>query len=790
MIKNYFKVALRHFINGKIYSLMNVLGLAIGLAVSLLITLYLVQELRYDRFHTHATEIHRVASYLNMNGNERFINVTFPLLGEAMEEDFPEVVSHVVLSRTGRIILTQGEISFQEERVYYGSRQFFNVFSYPLLAGDRTTALEGPNKVVLNRELALKYFPGTTDFSQVLGQSLRVGNTDLTVSGVAEVPLTSHLQWDVMGSYETLDLSRDRSWNGMMVTTYIQVQPGADMVALSEKFTGLMERHIPNYHTFKERGVELNFFTTPLLDIHLYSNITLELEPGGSITYLYIFGVVALIVLALACVNFMNLITARSAGRAREVGIRKTMGSQRGALVGQFMVEAVLMVAVAMVLALALAEILRWPFSQVLGKQLPFDVLIEPLSMGMLVLFTLGLGVVAGSYPALYLSGFKPAEVLKGRLKTGGKNGRLRNGLVVFQFTISIVLIVCTLVVQQQLDFARSQRLGYDKENMVVVEVTQATEGREDFMKEVAQLAGVVQVSAASNHPVGFLEGRPFLKERETVEQYMLNYNRVTHDFIETMGHTVVEGRGFSRDFVSDTAAIVLNQTAARYLFDGDPIGRKLYAFTEEYTVIGVVEDFNYESFRTEVRPVALVLEPHGVNLMLVRLAPGWSSHHLAALEQLWKARFSHLPMHFTFLDEDYHALYAQETRLGNIFSLFTGLAVLIACMGLLGLAAFTTEQRHKEIGIRKVLGASVTQILFMLTYEFTRLVLWALLVALPVAWLLMNQWLDGFAYRIQISPWLLLVGAALSMGVAWVTVSIQTLRAAVANPVDAIKVE
>ncbi len=790
MIKNYLTVAIRNFLKGRLYSIINVVGLAVGLTVFLFITVFVYHQLSYDGFHLKADRIYRVASHLEMGTNVAEMTATYPPMAAAMSSTFPEV------EKSLRLFMQYGKVFKNDEKVFtedilYAGPEFFDVFSFKLLAGDPATALQKKDQVVLTRELVTKYFGEQTDLSSVIGKSLTIdGNVSAVTGVIQDCPENSHFHYTSVVSMESSQQGQDLTWNNMNLSTYLLFRERVDAKQVESKIPEMLMKHVPDFDKYEANGVVVRFFLQPLRSIHLHSNLDGELSPTGSIVTVYILGSIAAIVLLLACVNFMNLTTARGARRAKEVGIRKVLGSSAVQLVRQFTFETILMVALATVLALVLLQVFRYPFVMMTGEHLSFDLLVHPGFIAALIAFTMLLGIAAGSYPSFYLAAFKPVDVLKGKLRSGMKSSALRNGLVVLQFAISIVLITCTIVVQNQLGFMRARKLGFDKDNLVLINNANKLPSVSAFENELKNSKDVVSVSHARFRPIGNYDGTSVSTEDDRANQRLLNMNYVGYEYFDVMKFQLQSGRGFSRDF-TDSMSLVLNETGANYLFGGNPIGKKVYTDDKTYyTVIGVVSDFNFESLKNEVKPLMFFLREKQQRFMHVRLAPGNHIASISAIEAIWKSQQADVPFTYTFVDDDYAELFKEEARLGNIFNVFTGLALFIACLGLLGLAAFSAEQRTKEISVRKVLGASVPGILILLSKDFAKLVLIAVVISLPVAYYLMQQWLDTFAFKTTISVVSLSVGAILTLTLALIIVSMQGLKAALLNPAETLKYE
>jgi putative ABC transport system permease protein len=788
MIRNYLKVAVRNFYKGRLYSIINVSGLAVGLAVFFFIIIFIHREIRYDQFHEKTDRIYRVATHLEMGGNTSDLTATYPPLAKALLSECPEVEKSLrVYQRFGKVF--QYEDKLFSENVLYAGPEFFEVFSFQLVAGDPTSALKEKYQVILTPELVRKYFGEQVAYENVLGKSIAIDKDIFEVTGIVkEAPSNSHIQFKAIASIESTEAGRDERWENMNLSTYVLLHNNIDYRSLEARIPTVLNKYIEDYDKFPEQGIVIDLSLQPLESIHLHSNLQGELTPTGSMLTLYILGSIAVIVLILACVNFMNLSTARSSKRAREVGIRKVLGSSTRQLIKQFTLESVTTVGASALLALFLLLVFRHPLALVTGEDLPFGLLLTPGFLVPLVLFIIVLGIVAGSYPSFYLSSFNPVRVLKGNLRTGVGGARLRNLLVTLQFVISIVLITCTIIVQNQLHFIRSKKLGFDKENLLVVENIDKLTSPEGFLNTLKSQNDVVNVSSAAFKPIDDYDGTTVVTEIDQENRRLLNFNVVDYDYFETLDLEIVSGRAFSRERPSDKQAVILNEAAVGYLFGNDGVGKKIYHDTI-YEVIGVVADFNFETLKNEVKPMMFKLREHN-RFLHVRLAKGNHVETLATIEKLWKAQDVNVPFSYSFVDQDYSALFKEETKLGTTFGVFTTLAVFIACLGLLGLASYTAEQRTKEIGVRKVLGASISNVIVLLSRDFVRLVLVAVFFSIPITYYAMTKWLSSFAYRTDVSIQAIGLGALLTLLLALSIVTVQALRVAVLNPADTLKSE
>jgi putative ABC transport system permease protein len=799
MIRSYFKIALRNLRKRPFYAGINVLGLAVGMACTMLITVYIVQELSYDRFHEKADRIYRLTSHLDMGETKYDAAAVSPAVAGPFSEELPAVEKVVRMATFDNKVFKNGDITIKEDKVLAADPDFFNIFSFPLLVGDPEKVLQEPNSVVMTRAASGKFFQEDNP----VGQSLLIDGKPFLLTGIMEpIPEASHFHFDIVYSFLSEPRSKVENWGNINTATYLLLREGASIEEVNASFVPMLKKYMKEYEQFQELGYSIAMASQALTDIHLHSHLMGEFEANGNIRYLYIFGAIALFILLIACINFMNLSTARSADRAKEVGVRKTMGSARMPLVRQFMAESLLISLLSVLLALGLTELLRLPFSQMAAREmvLPFT---SWWFLPAVLLLSLTVGLLAGSYPAFYLTRFNPSQVLRGRIASGSKNTWLRNSLVIFQFVISISLIVCTLMVNEQLQFVRNKELGFSKENVLVLSNGKSLgANREAFYNTMNGVAEVEAVSFSDVAPFGEYDGTVFIppvaSEDGSGTTYrdenaiIMSYMRVSYDYLPAMGIKLKEGRNFSREIAGDSAnyAIILNEKAAKRLALQQTIGNKIMIDGDRIAeIVGVVEDYHFKSLHSEVEPLVLVLSNYQ-NYAQIKLRSDDLPRTLATIEAQWKQYTDGMPLEYTFLDEDFDALFRADQRVGMIFGGFTSLAILIACLGLLALAAFMAEQRTKEIGVRKVMGASVRQIVLLLTRDFTRLVLIAFVIAVPLAYYAVQQWLKDFAYRIDIGLASFVISGILALMVAWLTVSWQSYKAAVANPVKSLRNE
>ncbi len=806
MFKNYLKIALRNLLKHKSYSLINVVGLAVGMASCILILLYVQDELSYDRHHEKAEQIYRVTrEWFNSDGSSSLhLGHVAPPIGPLLKNDFPDLLQVIRLNETGNTLLRHGDKVFQEERFFFADPQIFELFTLPLLKGDPKTALVDPNGVVITPAMATKYF-GTVE---PLGKVLNIDNqADLKVTGVMqELPTASHFHCDFIGSMKLLEQvygeNEFKNWGSNNYATYLLFPENYPTANFTKAIPAFIGRHHPDG---EEAIPKTTLRLQRLTDIHLHSHLDSEIEANGNIVYVYIFSAIAFFLLLIACINFMNLATARSANRAREVGLRKVVGAERAQLVKQFLGEAIVLAFIALLLALVLVEIALPKFNAFAGKQLAIGAQSALSLLLGLIGITLFVGLVAGSYPAFFLSRFQAVKVLKGE-KIGSTKSRFRSALVTFQFAVSIILIIGMSVVYNQLEYCRAKNLGLNKEHIIVLPIDSGNEIARrypDMRNQLLQHPNVSGVAASKRVPSGRLldssGGKLVDGEKSTPLEFRIANVRVDHAFIPTYGMHMAAGRNFSTEFPTDsTQAFILNETAVKKI--GWPSAEAAIDKPFEYgnrrgRIIGVVQDFNYESLHQPITPIVMFIAPQSFNSIAVKIRPERAQDLPATLEflkQKWQEYRPNYPFTYAFLDERYEQLYQSEHRLGEIFGTFSALAVFIACLGLFGLASYTAEQRTKEIGIRKVLGASVSNLVLLLSKEFTRLVLFATLVAWPISYYAMHRWLQEFAYRIELNQQTVafLAAAVLAFVIALATVSFQDIKAALSNPIKALRYE
>jgi len=788
MLRNYLKIALRNLRRQKGYAFINIAGLAVGIACCLLIVLHVYDELSYDRYHEHADRIYRLTIQAGIFGE---MPVAPAPTAPALSEHYPEVERFTRMYRRQEV-LRQEEEYMSEERFFYADSSVFEVFTYPLLSGNPRTALREPNTVVLTASTARRYFGD----EEALGRSILLRDgTPLRVTGIAaDLPSNTHLHFDFLASFASLDHNAGEAsanpWRYQGFTYLLLTSPEAS-ASLQAKLDTLTSGEWQEVARVVGWGAEgFSFGLQPLTSIHLHSHTDTEVEPTGDIRYLYLFSAVAAFVLLIACINYMNLATARSLQRTREVGVRKVLGAQREQLVRQFLSESFLLTLLALILAIVCVEALLPVYNWLTGKEMGLDLWQRPEMLVGLALVVLIVGLGAGAYPALFLSHFRPALVLKGGVATKGGT-RVRRALVTFQFAVSVALMAGTLVIQRQLDYIQTKHLGFDTEQILLLPVKGTLEQKKDaFKQELLALPGVQHVSISSGSP-NLAWG--ITHEHDGIE-YPLRGIHVDADYLDAMGMELVAGRDFDPALASDSASFIVNETAARLLGLEDKVGEILETpiYNSNDRLIGIVSDFHIASLREPIGPAFLRLAsaPDFMQALVVRLEPNRIPETLQDISGVWRRFAPDFPFDYDFLDEMLREQYEAEKRLAITLGAFALVAILVACLGLFGLAAFTAESRTKEIGIRKVLGASIGSIVALLSKEFARLVILAALVTVPIVYLAMNRWLEDFAYRIEIGPGIFLLAGAFALLTALATVSYQAVKAALADPVKSLRYE
>jgi putative ABC transport system permease protein len=797
MFKNLFKIAIRNILRDKTYSFINILGLTIGITCSMFLLMYILNELSYDRYHKNADNIYRIISHIKETDNEFTWSVAQIPMAEELRNNYPEVKNAVRIFGTGKELYKNGELQFYEDDFAYADSTVFDMFTYEFINGDMATSLDNPFSIVLTESIAKKYFSSAAD---AFGKSLQnEAKEEFKVTGVIkDVPLNSHLRFDALISENTRP-GRQGSWGNFGVFTYIHLPDGYDLSKMKASLDKIVKEKVDPI--FEKYNIKINYELQQIPTIHLHSKIADEAEEGGDISTVYIFSAVATFMLIIACINYMNLATARSANRAKEVGIRKVMGSQRSQLILQFISESVVLALMSLLLSLILIYALLPLFNNLANKELPFSYVLQPAIIFSLLGIVIFVGVVGGSYPAFYLSGFNPVNVLKGKLAVRGGNALFRKALVIVQFSISIFMLISTLVVYDQLQFMRNKDLGFSKSQVIRIQLTNDDQyNNAAVIAEKMRQNPLVASAGTSNSYPGQGIGKLLLQvddnEGKLVERGV-DLHSADYDYVKTLGMTIVQGRDFSREIVSDTTyAVLVNEAMVKRMSWTNPLGKRfIFGFggpnPVEKQVVGVVKDYHQNSLYDVIEPMMIVLDRRN-NYVLVKTKEGDVRESLAAVEKTWKEVYPNYPFEYQFLDQDYDSQYKTDEQKSKIFTVFSGLTIIIACLGLLGLAAFTTEQRYKEIGVRKVIGASVKSLVVLVSREFVLLVLVGTMIAYPFAWYITKGWLQRFAYRIELKDeWsTFVISALLAFVITMITIGFHVIRAASANPVKALRDE
>ncbi|MEO5978078.1 MAG: ABC transporter permease [Chryseolinea sp.] len=801
MLKNYLKIVLRFMMRQKGFSIINLSGLTIGITCSLIIILYIQDELKYDNFHQDKARTYRLCFQGKLEGKEFTSAQTGTPVAKALQSDLPAIESTLRMANWATFPVRYQDKSFTEPKMLLADSNFFKFFSYKLIKGNPDSVLTGRGKLVITESAAKKYFGDQDPIGKTL--ILAQGYPVKVVGIAADPPRNSHVRFSMILSLTTWDDVRTGKWITGRVYTYFKIKPGHEVVKIDPELNSLIEHHVSKeldqldhstFADFKARGNYLRFFIQPLTDIHLKSQLNDEIEPNSDVQYIYIFGSVAILITLLACINFMNLSTARSASRAKEIGVRKTVGAKYGKLIMQFLLESYFYVSIAVMFSLLLIMIFIPVFNIATHKDISLTVLLQPEFLAGLILFVFVVGLLAGSYPAFYLTAFNPVEVLKGELRAKLRSYGIRNVLVIFQFVISTVLIIATLVVYLQLQYIQKANIGFDKTNVLnLLHTRNLQKNGKAFKTALLQNPEISSASYCNRLPPN-VERQSVFRQVDSVKEYFMAVYEMDVDHLETMRYSMVKGRFFSSQEPGDSTALILNETAAEILGIYDIAGKKFVSNYDEdgreREVIGIIKDFNFQSFRESLQPLAAVLGPEPNWEMAIRITKGDTDAKLDMIKGFWKKYASDAPFEYTYLDKNFESKHSAEKRLGIISALFSALVIFIACLGLFGLAAFTAEQRTKEIGIRKVMGASVNDIIVMINKDFLKPVIIANLIAWPLAGWMMYLWIQQFAFHISFPWWIFAIAAIISLVIAFVSISIETTQAARGNPVRSLRNE
>jgi putative ABC transport system permease protein len=793
MLRNYITVALRNMLRDRISTLVKVTRLAVGLICFSIISLFVYHELSFDRFHKDPNQVYRVVKdFVNDDGSIIPDATTPPAMAPALWRDLPEVESATrVFPNWGRKYLLQvAATKSYEENLLRIDSSFFNVFSFPFIKGDSKTSLSNPDFIILTESAAKRYFKDQDPIGRAIKIDMGPNGKDFFVTGILkDVPENSHFSFDFLISVRSFgNQGLDTNWNWYNFYTYARLKPETDPAVFISKLQPLFIKYDPENSN--------RYYAQQLTDIHLKSNLKWELKANGDDSYLKILSVIAVFIIFLAAINYVNLVTAQSTRRFKEVGIRKVSGAQSGLLMRQFLLESVILTCFATLISISLAEAILPSLGSLFGTTLSFfsqqyrPVVLTVAGVGLLI------GLLAGIYPAFHLSSLRPVAILKGTFSQSSSTTTLRKSLVTFQFVISTSLIIGTMVISGQIDFIRSKNLGFNKDDILIINNASSLPNRQAIVNEIKKIGGVLNVGGA-NGILGGLNWTTSVKADGQENEMLLNFLETDYDFLNVMGVSLKQGRGFSREHTTDTSAIVINEAALQQLNLKEPIiGARIVWATDNQgnpvyaTIIGVIENFHFTSFHDAIKPFGFVINEAGMNTLFVKVENENISATMAEVERVWKTLGDDRPFEFSFQDEQITKLYSNEQKFQKLFSYFMLVGILIACLGLLGLSAFTAQQRTKEIGVRKVLGASVLSISQLLSTDYLKLVILAIAISVPIAWYLMNRWLEGFAYRMEINAWIFLSASLVAIGLTLITVSFQSIKAALTNPVKSLRNE
>jgi len=789
MLKNLLKISVRHIRKHSGYSLLNVLGLTLGISSALFLIIYVSDELSYDRYHENSERIYRVSSKITEPDDQFTWNVAQIPMGPQVVQDYPEVQSFVRFINMPRALYKFEDKEYIEENFYYVDSTLFDIFTYKVIRGDVKSAIRDPKKIVLTETVAARYF-GSTD---PIGKTLTTGENSFEVTGVIEdVPSNSHFRFDAVSARNNLPKQLG-TWGNFGVFTYFLFPRDLDVEAFETKIQGMYDAHMKTI--FEPLKIKIEYILEPITRIHLYSTNPGEPEPTGSITYVIIFGIVAIFLVLIAAMNYMNLATARSASRAREVGLRKVVGSRRGLLMAQFLSESVVLTIISLIISVILLIILLPQFNLLAGKSFGLSILYSPVVILSVIGVILIVGILGGSYPAFYLSRFTPVTVLKGEITQGSAGSLFRKILVVIQFTISVAMIVCTLVVFRQLNYLKGMDQGFNQENVLTLQLNGDMVRKYPVLKPALMENNDIKYVTSTNTQVGEGSGKVIfnLETDQGMSQRGINFAVVDHDFVDALGIKIVNGRDFQQDMPSDTlTGVVVNETLANRLGWKDAIGKKVQLGDGgqiNARVIGVMKDYHQTGMYNEIESLMLIYRERN-NIIYVKLTGNRTEQTISFIESKWKEVFPDQPFTYTFLSERFNRQFDADEKRGKIFTMFTILAVIIACLGLFGLASYMVEQRTKEIGIRKVFGANEKVIIRLISRDFIILITISIIIALPAAYYFMSNWLENYVYRTNIGLSLLLGSALLTIVITFITISYKAYQAAVINPADSLKTE
>jgi putative ABC transport system permease protein len=794
MIRNYLLLAVKHLRKQRVFSVINILGLTVGITCCFMIFLFIMNELSYDDFHKNGKNIYRVMRVGNNNGERRNVPYLSPPYGPTLINDYPDAVQASVRLMRDNDLISYDNISFNEKNIYLADKNFFEFFDFRLTKGNSATVLKEPNSIVLSETTAKKYFGNDEPIGKILQFNK---DQQLKVTGICkDVPVNSHLQFDMVIPLELLrPMQPDwfTQWPSNGLFTYIQLNPNVDPKQFEKHFPAFMDKYLGDYYA--SAGFKMGLTIQPLSDVY-FTTDALDNVKHGNKKMVYIFMCIAILILVIACINFINLATARATDRSKEVGLRKVLGAVRRQLFSQFMLESILYATVACILSIGLVQLLMPAYSNLLGYQLP-SFWGNPIVYIFLVAVILIVGLLAGSYPALLLSSFSPIESLKGKLKVGKSGSFFRKALVVFQFGISVLLIISVVIIMSQMNYMRNTDLGFNKEQTMIVRFDNLAISRKksQFKNELKTIPAVQNVSLMSGEPGGFHDGYGFEAEGKSQEQLIFRTEYADWDFAKTLGLKIIAGRDLSENFKTDSLqSVLINRTAANTLgyTPEQAIGKWIKNLSKDSlrrTIIGVVEDYHFSSMKSRIEP--LVISPGtDKRLALIRLKTSQLPSAIAAIKKIYTNVAPDYPFEYSFLDEQFDKAYKTESKQQSVLSIFSMIAIFIACLGLFGLASYTAIKKTKEIGIRKVLGSSVQNIILLLSKDLLKPVLIGTAIAIPIGYYAMNKWLQGFAYRINFHWWMFAIAVVVAVTIALLTVGLQALKAAIANPIKSLRTE
>ena len=806
MLKNYLRITVRNLVKNKLYSFVNIFGLAIGIACFILISLFVKDELTYDSYNINSNRIFRVNAHYKI-GDNRFNMANSPMpLGKVLVDEYPEIEKSVRMIKRDLVYVKKGNDYIKEKNFFFADSTLFEIFTIDFVEGNYKKALTEPNSIVITTKTAKKYFPEENPVGKRITLS---DGKEFLVSGVVKpVPKNSHFEFDFVASFNSLPVSSETNWFGQFAHTYVLTRKGVTQRELNDKIFSVTEKHIGpiiksafgvSYQQFINNGNDFSFVFVPLRSIHLHSQVFNEFKETGDINTVYLFSAIAIFILIIACINFINLATAKSTKRANEIGVRKVLGSNKIQLVKQFLSESIILSFIAVIVSIMIVELALPYFNELTNKDLSLSIFDNIAAIPALLLFTFVIGTIAGLYPALLLASFKPVTVLKSKASVNNSKGGLRKGLVVFQFATSIILFVGTFVIYGQMEYMKNKNLGFNKDQVLVIQnVNDLGTQQSAFADAVKENANILNASLSYGLPNYNLTANIYSKEGESGQNHTLVTLLVDYNYFDTYKLKMKSGRYFSKEMSRDTMGIILNETAVKKMnYTTDPLNSLLLtnlgegSNSRKLKVIGVVKDFNLQSLKDKIRPAALILlRNNSANLLSVKLSTKNIQSSIKFISDKWKEFGQNKPLEYSFFDDNFGELYRSEIQSEKVFSIFALLAIIIACLGLFGLSAFTAEQRTKEIGIRKVLGATIPNIVSMLSKEFLILVVLANLIAWPAAYFIMNKWLEDFAYKVQIGIGVFVIAGLVVLAIAIITVSFQAIKAAMANPVKSLRYE